>query len=278
MPPLGSERIEHLPAASWSPSRSRFYRLCPRALFHSLHSPPSHSRSTPQLSPAETIGIAVHAAIGDHITRWSRGGKPTHSFILESGRARLDQIIQESSLTSTDLDKNEISAIRTRVELLLRRFARYIWPQYSNHQYVCHEVEWTIGLGGTLVVLRPDLVTQTPTHAYVVTDWKTYSRAQDRLDDEWVQFAAYVWATSVTQHVGVSSVEGRGVSVPSGEVRRVQGDPGMAVAIKSRITDEAARWMSEDIADFEARPGRKACETCRFVDFCPEGRAVLQKP
>ena len=113
-----------------------------------------------------------------------------------------------------------------------------------------------------------------PSGPTIVSDWKTYPHAGAYVEDEWVQLAAYILGASTMLGVDPSQVEGRAVSIPTGEVRVIEGSQELTAAISARIGTEVRSWHSRSRMSFPPRPAREMCGVCRFLEVCPDGQGV----
>jgi hypothetical protein len=269
MPPL--EKSWHPP---WNPSRSKLFGSCPRAFLLATTGLRTTIHPIRKVSSGEAVGIAVHDAIRFHIDRWAAELPASSPDTQRVGQESLEQLTLVESYDRVTPEVKIRESAQNRVRDLVKRFLRFIWPTYQGHKYVCSEASWRFLVGSYAVDLRPDFVSRDPSGRTIVSDWKTYPHAGAYIEDEWVQLAAYILGASTMLGVDPSQVEGRAVSIPTGEVRVIEGSQELMASISARIGTEVLSWRSRSRMSFPPRPAREMCGMCRFLEVCPEGQGV----
>jgi len=265
---------------SWSYSKSALFRDCPKAFSFEEQGVYPVTGHSPSVSLASIVGVSVHHSIKQEIDHWSRGERlelaraeaAAEAFIREvwaDAPSRICEARNGASLASVSPERF-IRLSRSRV----RDFVRLIWPRFRNHTYLLHEEDRMFTIGDVVVWTRVDLCTRDADGQIVITDWKTGRIGPEEV--EGMQLGVYVdWARNEF-HVPTGQVRGQIVSLRTLEfLPRFVSDAELT-RLRGRITRQVQDWGKRfETHNFPAAPSPTKCVSCRFFQWCDEGRAAV---
>lgn len=262
----------------WSYSNAQLYESCPRSLFY--HYWQNINRNT-DAEPAKRnvlrgqsrsgaiIGNAIHTALDEHISRWSRGKETGIKIIRQVARDYISDAIN----SNIGIDINPESLVHT-TDAHIRRFFQVIWPQIRGHRYILHEKTDSFEVGSTKVWVRPDLCTR-DSGEFVITDWK--SRQPELFEDPSLQLRIYaLWA-----HRGfepdIDRISIQLVFTSDGRIDHQSVSEEELTRIKDRIADDVALWGNpNDRTNFPTDGSFEKCSNCPYLHSCSAGKRIIR--
>jgi hypothetical protein len=262
------------PALAWSFSRSRLYKLCPRAFYFAHIKKSILSDYEAAISLRSLLGLSVHYGISQELSRWAKGHRPdahraeeaAEAYILNNWEHRNQNIIEIRNGLNPNLDL--VSKLRAKASHLLRDFFRFTWPRFEIMQYILHEKIKTFSIGNIEVRVQVDLCTKNDTEEIVITDWKT---GRTPIDPDTFQLNVYaLWAKNEFQ-VPVDKILTQIVNIRTGAFFIIPTLEQNLLSTVDQIKSEAYIWIGNGEAEYATIPELVKCLSCPFLVVCSEG-------
>lgn len=234
--------------------------------------------------PGATIGSVVHDCIEKQIERWRQGNRLNLLDAQKQATERLQEYVNSheeylrSKYSPEDdefhLDDYKRSLIRT-THAHLERFFQIIWPQFSGHEYILHEVTQSITVAGNTVWVRPDLCTRDQHGDFVVTDWKTTT--PDPFSKPSLQLMIYAFWAQQEYEPDLDRVLVQLVHTSTGEFDQTRPDETSLRRLQQRIRADQRDWSTRSKRnEFPPKPTLEKCRSCPELDRCPAGQSCVE--
>ena len=274
----------------WSYSTAHSYQTCPRQFYY-RHKRISGNRDSEwgqsderPSPPGAAIGSTVHECLKTQIERWRRGKRLS---LQEAQTQATDQLhsyveanthILESEYTDGDIDFDKEEQKRALIRTAhdhIERFFQVIWPQFSGHNYILHEVIKSFTVGGHTVWVRPDLCTRTQDGDFVVTDWKTSS--PEPFSEQSLQLLTYALWAYREYEPDLNRILVQLVHTGTGEFVRTRPDIAAITRLQSRIRADRRDWGTRsEKSEFPVDPADDKCQSCTALHRCEAGQSLLR--
>ena len=242
------------PAFSWSHSRHKTFRECPRKYFYQYYGShngwkidaPESARHTYRLKNLTSllleVGAAVHDAASTAILRArSDGSVPTADELYAMVRKRLNDVWKQSQDSerwkwerspkqskifqefhyANGIDDDKLTDAKDRIKTCLRNLLRSVsFREAVASQYI--EIKdgdgfTTIRIAETDIYAEPDLIYQKAGRTWMIVDWKTGTRH----DDDVEQAQVYALCLRERYKVNESDITVRIEYLDSGETQEL---------------------------------------------------------
>lgn len=279
-------------AVDWSYSTSRLFDSCPRAFFFHQQEQSTDTRSDVDSdstlpinhvgSPGALVGTAVHRSISQQINRWRAGDSPS---MVEAQSAASDLICEFCNTHTFPADHRDTAydddaeprlqdSLSRAANAHLQTFFQVVWPQFSSHQYIMHEVVDSFTVRDHTVWVRPDLCTRNTSGDLVVTDWKT--APVDQFEQSMQLLAYALWAHRKYEP-DLNRIRAQRVHTGTGEFDRETVTQQRLDDLIEQIATDCEEWNSRsDRSQYPPDPETSKCLKCRYLDRCEPGQSVAQ--
>ncbi|MFA5860317.1 MAG: PD-(D/E)XK nuclease family protein [Candidatus Thermoplasmatota archaeon] len=264
---------------AWSYSRSKLLRDCPRAFSYATRARKAQA-SLNVFSLGALIGICVHHAVDDFISRWQEGAPMTLAQLRATGERQFDerwgqrnQVILEiaNGVADNSVEPNRFRrAIRERLD----RFYQFIWPAFRGSRHECHEEPAEFDILGHKIRFQIDFACWNVTDDLQIVDWKTGGAENQRGGE--VQLAVYsLWAHEKFK-LEPHRIKPIVASLLNGRLFEYEVTPYDLAYVEELVRDDyAATRVYSTAGAFPAYPAPEKCGSCRYLKTCPEGRELL---
>lgn len=271
----------------WSYSTAQLFDTCPRAFFFHQQAqstdPGRDVDSEIELpinhvgSPGALVGTAVHRSISRQIDRWRSGGSPNMTDAQSIATDLIREFCDTHTFPEEQHDDDSASprlqdSLSRTANAHLQTFFQVVWPRFSSHQYIVHEVVDSFTVHGHTVRVRPDLCTRNTSGELVVTDWKT--SPVDRFDQS-LQLLVYgLWAHHKYEP-DLDRIRAQQVHTGTGEFDREAINQQQLNDVIERIVADCEEWnMRADRSEYPPVPEDSKCRKCRYLYQCESGQSV----
>lgn len=263
----------------WSYSNARLYESCPRSLFYHYWQRTGANDDSEAADEqilygkpgvGAVIGTAIHTALGEHISRWSRGKQTGLEIVRQVARDYIHEVFNNNSTVVSDA--NPESLVHTS-DAHVGRFFRVIWPQFRDHRYILHEENCSFEVGSTKVWVRPDLCTR-DSGDFVITDWK--SRQPAIFEDPSLQLRVYALWGHQQFEPDIDRISVQLVFTSDGRIERQSVDKEDLAQLKDQIADDVLKWGDpNDRTNFPTDESFEKCSNCPYLHSCNAGQTTV---
>ncbi len=225
-------------------------------------------------------GLAVHHSIANQIGSWSRTKKVSIS------QAEADAV-SWLRLVWSDKEKRVIEILNGQKDLdeyyryieftsrkRVNAFFKLIWPNFSYHTYVGHEVPGSFNIGDVRIRLRVDFVSRDQDEHITISDWKTGS-SPDVDSERYQMIVYYVWARSYYP-IDSESINVQTVNLKTGLITRFDISPEEVEDITNRVLSETHNLRPPvKKTNFPATPSLNNCISCPHLSQCDAGKTKV---
>lgn len=272
----------------WSYSTARLYQSCPRRFYYRYKPSSSDASGEKERSispPGAAVGSAVHDCIEAQIDRWHRGKRLSLQAAQNQATEQLqdyvnsnedylrrEYTIEDEEFNLTDRKRSLIRTAHTHIE----RFFQVIWPQFSGHEYILHEVTKSITIEANTVWVRPDLCTRDGNGDFVVTDWKTTS--PDPFGEPSLQLLTYALWAHQEYEPSIDRILVQLVHTSTGDFDQTRPDETALAQLKLRIRADRQDWSTRSQkSEFPPKPTNDKCRSCPELSHCAAGQTLLEE-
>lgn len=267
---------------SWSYSRSRALKDCPRAFRHALDQGKGGAgRSAAPLGAI--IGICVHEAVDSFISAWANQTPLSLHQLRSEGEARFSALWESRSTTIIEFangagdESVQPARFRRAIRERLDRFYQFVWPPFKSSRHECHEEPAEFSIQGHKVRFQIDFACWNERGELQIVDWKTGGAENQRGGE--IQLAVYsLWAHERFE-LPPDRIKPIVASLLNGRIVEYQVTPYDLDYVDQLVRDDYAAVARHVAAnDFPAYPAPERCASCRFLRHCREGLELTQSP
>lgn len=155
-------------------------------------------------------------------------------------------------------------------------FFKLIWPNFSYHTYVGHEVPGSFNIGNVRIRLRVDFVSKDQDGHIVISDWKT-GDSQDVESERYQMIVYCLWARSYYS-MDSASINVQTVNLKTGLITRFDVSPEEIEDITNRVLSETYNLRPPvKKSNFPAAPTSTSCMSCRYLSQCDAGKSKVKE-